>query len=135
MLDKDSKPDRKRNQHGTMTRIILGGDGATDLTAALQDTGVCVERIPAPITADSLETAGIETAAMYVLTDPNEATSIPIAREQNPDIDVVVIAPDSLPDFANHLADLVVRPDHFEQTLLIEEITRRLIQQIDEGER
>ncbi len=109
-----------------MTQIVVGGDGATELISALRNAGFTIDRISAPVTARALERTGIEEATMFVLTDVEEATSIPVARELNPGLDVVVLSRTSLPEFASPIADLVIHPEAMDATMLVEELARRV---------
>ena len=108
-----------------MSQIIVGGDGGTELVGSLREEGFAIDRVPAPVTARALEDSGIGEAAMFVLTDVDEATSIPIARELNAGLDVIVLSRTSLPEFASPIADLVVHPDAIDPSMLVEELARR----------
>lgn len=70
----------------------------------------------------ALEEAGIHETDVFVLTEMDQATSIAIAKDLNPDLKVVVYNRDSLPDFARRQADLVVDPDLIDAATVAEEL-------------
>ncbi|WP_336343772.1 DUF7126 family protein [Halalkalicoccus ordinarius] len=86
-------------------------DDADALGDALQAEGFEVACIDGLADREALEEAGIDDAEVYLITDVVQATSIPVARERNERLRIVVYAPDSLPEFARPLADLIVGPD------------------------
>lgn len=84
------------------------GDALEDALAA---EGFDVTRIDGLAGREALEDAGVDDAEVYAITDVVQATSIPVAREHNERLRIVVYARDSLPEFARPLADLIVDPD------------------------
>lgn len=105
----------------SMTAVVAGPDrGIGD---ALADRGVSVSRISGLITGEALAGAGIETADLYVLTDVSEATSIPIAKDENPSLRVVVYSPDTIPEFVRGQVDFAMAPDVLAPDVLAEELT------------
>lgn len=70
----------------------------------------------------ALEEAGIVDADVYVLTEVEQATSIPVAVDLNPDLKIIVYADGSLPDFARGQADLVLDPALFDPESVAEEL-------------
>jgi len=93
--------------------VIVTGTDEYDIAAAIDGAGhdvttVDVGNLPA------LKSAGIDTADVYVLTELEQATSIPLATERNPGLTVLVYADGSLPDFARGQADLVLDPALFD---------------------
>ena len=70
----------------------------------------------------ALDEAGIDGADLYVLTDAGQATSIPVARERNPDVRVVVYTGDSLPEFVSGQEVLAVDPALLDASAVAEEI-------------
>lgn len=95
-----------------MTGVVAGTD-EHDLGDALEAAGVPVERVDVA-NREALETAGVATADVYVLTEVEQATSIVVARELAPDVRIVVYSNGSLPDFARGQADLILDPALFE---------------------
>ncbi|WP_336364250.1 DUF7126 family protein [Halalkalicoccus salilacus] len=91
------------------------GSGANDDESGLEDAlvaqGIDVARIDGLADREALENAGIDEADVYAITDVVQATSIPVARERNEGLRIVVYTRDSLPEFARPLADLIVDPD------------------------
>ncbi|WP_313694597.1 DUF7126 family protein [Halorarum halobium] len=104
------------------TSAIVAGPDEHGLGDALDSQDVAVTRIDGVVTADRLEAAGIEDAALFVLTDVDEATSIPVAKELNPDARAVVYADDSLPEFAKGQVDLAVDPELLAADAVAEEL-------------
>lgn len=82
-----------------MSNAVIAGDDADGLGDALEAEGVDVTRAAGTASREALETAGIGTADLFVLTDAGLATSILVARELNPDLRVVAYTGDSLPEF------------------------------------
>jgi hypothetical protein len=104
-----------------MNAIVVGPD-ADGLGDALGAEGVEVTRIEEMGTRPALEEAGITEAAIMVLTEAQDATAIPIAKDLNDAVRVVVYADDDLPDFARGQADLIVDP----QLLSVEAVAEEL---------
>ena len=90
--------------------IIVGPDG-DGLGEALLDRGVEIARIEGAATREKLVEAGIETEETFVLTDTREATAIPIAKDDNPEVRVIVYSEETIPEFARGQADLAVDPN------------------------
>ena len=102
-------------------KVVLVGSDPEDITAALASAG------HSPTVADignrpGLEEAGIHEADVYLLTEMDQATSIAVAKDLNPDLRVVVYADGSLPDFASRQTDLVVDPQLLEPEAVAEEL-------------
>ena len=103
------------------TAVVAGPDehGVGEELTALDAT---VSRIEGVVSADALKHAGIADADYLVLTDADEATGIPVAKELNPSVTVVTYADRSLPEFVAGVADLAVDPALVSPTLLAEEL-------------
>lgn len=101
--------------------VFVGPD--RDLGAALESGGAELARVDGLANGDALRTAGIETADLLVLTDVGEATAVPVARELNPSLRVVVYAPDTLPEFVRGQVDLAVSPAVLSPAVVAEELT------------
>ncbi|MFB6281583.1 MAG: CTP synthetase [Haloferacaceae archaeon] len=104
--------------------VVVVGPDEEGLGAALADRGVEVRRVAGVPTAEGLSSAGIGLADLYLLTDVEEASSIPVAREHNADVRVVVYADGSLPEFARRQADLAVDPALLGPGAVAEELIR-----------
>ncbi|WP_123623834.1 CTP synthetase [Halorubrum sp. CSM-61] len=106
---------------GDRVAVVAGPDehGLGEELAAL---GVEIRRIEGLVTGDALSEAGIEEAAYFVLTDVEEATGIPIAKELNPNVLAVTYAERSLPEFVAGVADLAIDPALMDPTLVAEEL-------------
>lgn len=104
-----------------LTAVVAGPDerGLGEELAAL---GVEITRIDGLVTASKLETAGIADADLFVLTDVEEATGIPVAKELNPEVRIVTYASRSLPEFVATVADIAVDPDLLGPETVAEEL-------------
>lgn len=109
-----------------MTKIILAGADATDIGPALTEAGGTVARVEPPVTSNAMQAAGLDEADLFVLTDTEEATSLPLVRDRRPDIEIVVYSTDSVPDFASHIADLIIDPAALPLPTVVEEVLGRL---------
>ncbi len=103
-----------------MEVVLIGNDG--ELRSALEAEGANVRRIEGVASGRALSEAGIEDADLLVLTDVSEATAIPVARELNGEIRIAVYARDTLPEFAQPLADIAVDPDLLSADVVAEEL-------------
>ena len=90
--------------------IILSGPDEEGLTGELQALGAEVVRVEGIATRDSLAAAGLEAAHTLVLTEMDDASAIPVAKEANTEVQVVTYSRDSLPEFARGQADLAIDP-------------------------
>ena len=91
-----------------MYAILVGPD--RELETALRDQGVETTRLEEPATGESLDDARVADADLLVVTDVAEATAVPIAREANPDVRIVIYAPETMPEFVRGQVDLAVAP-------------------------
>jgi len=105
-------------------KVIVAGTDDHDVAAAITAEGHTVERVDIA-NRPALENAGVHDAAVLVLTEVQQATSIPVAKDLNGDLRVVVYADGSLPDFARGQADLVVDPDLIDPGTVAEELQSR----------
>lgn len=100
---------------------VVAGPDEHDISGALEAEGVDVRRVDVA-NRPGLEEVGIHEADAYVLTEVAQATSIPVAKDLEPDLRVLVYADGSLPDFARGQADLVVDPAVLEPATVAEEL-------------
>lgn len=91
-----------------MKAVVAGPDRG--LAAALEAEGVEVSRVDGVVRREDMLAAGIEDADLYVLTDVSEATSIPVALDDNPALRVVIYAPETMPEFVRGQVDLALDP-------------------------
>ena len=105
-----------------MKAIVAGADDHA-LGDALEAEGVDITRVEGIATRPALEEAGITETDTFVLTDAKGATAIPIAKDLNDDVRVVVYSDDSLPDFARGQADLIVDPSLLSADAVAEELS------------
>ena len=96
-----------------MSTIIVAGTDPEDIATAIEAEGFDVERVDVA-NRPALEEAGIHDSRTYVLTEVEQATSISVAKDLNPDVKVIVYADGSLPDFARGQADLALDPALFD---------------------
>ncbi|WP_435062632.1 DUF7126 family protein [Halobaculum sp. EA56] len=101
---------------------VVAGPDREDLGDELESLGVSVSRIDGVVTAGTLADAGIDEAALFVLTDPEEATGIVVAKERNPDVRAVVYAAETLPEFARGQTDLAVDPELLSAEVVADEL-------------
>jgi hypothetical protein len=94
-----------------MSKIVIGGVEDRGLVRAL-DTHDVTHAVTAD--ASGLEAAGIDAADAFVLTDLDQATAIPVAKDRNPGLTVLVYADGSLPEFATRQADKLLDPALFD---------------------
>ncbi|WP_348608003.1 DUF7126 family protein [Halobaculum rarum] len=101
---------------------VVAGPDSEDLGDELESLDVTVSRIDGAVTGGTLEAAGIDDAALFVLTDTAEATGIAVAKERNPDVRAVVYATESLPEFARGQADLAIDPELLSAAVVADEL-------------
>lgn len=104
-----------------MNAVIAGPD-EHELGAALDAEGIVVTRAAGTANRPALEEAGIVDANLLVLTDTELATAIPVAKDLNDDLHVVIYADDSLPEFAKGQADILLDPALFSTDAVAEEL-------------
>ena len=105
-----------------MTRAVIAGSDAARLGPALMTEGVDVTTAAGTANRDALEAAGIDEADVLVVTETTLATAIPVAKELNPDVRVVVYADGSLPDFARRQAGHILDPKLLDPDFVAEEV-------------
>ncbi|SHG79931.1 DUF7126 family protein [Halobaculum gomorrense] len=101
---------------------IVAGPDAEDLAGELESHDVAVSHIDGAVTGGTLDDAGIDDAALFVLTDLTEATGIAVAKERNPDVRAIVYATETLPEFAKGQTDLAVDPDLLSAAVVADEL-------------
>jgi hypothetical protein len=101
---------------------IVAGPDPDGLGDALETEGVTVHRITDVVSLKTLQAAGLDEAELLVLTDVGEASGIPVAKENTPEIRVVVYSRENLPDFAKGQADLAVDPELLDVSVVAEEL-------------
>ncbi|MFC7175849.1 DUF7126 family protein [Halosegnis marinus] len=104
-----------------MRAVLAGGDG-DGLGDALAAEGVEVTRAEGTGARPDLEEAGIVDADVLVLTEMHLATSIPVAKDLNPEVRVVVYAHGSLPEFAKGQAGHILDPELLDPAFVAEEV-------------
>lgn len=105
-----------------MERVLLAGPDENGLEAAFDALDVETTRIAGPVTRETLHEAGVADATVLVLTDMRDASAIPVAKDENPDLRVVTYCPDSLPEFARGQTDLAVDPALIGSSMFAEEL-------------
>lgn len=104
----------------TLNVTIAGPDDAA-IADAIEAEGHTVSIAPVG-NRPGLEEVGIHDADVYLLTDFEQATSIPVAKDLNEDVRIIVYAEGSLPDFASRQTDLVVDPNLLSPEAVAEEL-------------
>jgi hypothetical protein len=102
--------------------VILAGPDENGLEDAFDALGIETSRISGPVTRESLLAAAVADATVLVLTDMRDASAIPVAKDENPDLRVVTYCADSLPEFARGQTDLAVDPALIESAMFAEEL-------------
>jgi len=102
-------------------KVVIAGPDEDEIGAAVEAEGHTVTTVPLG-NRPGLEEAGIHDADVYLLTDFEQATSIAVAKDLNPDVRVVAYAEGSLPDFASRQTDLVVDPNLLGPDAVAEEL-------------
>jgi Trk K+ transport system NAD-binding subunit len=103
-----------------MKAILVGPDRG--LGEALESAGVSLSRIDGLGTGSALREAGVAEADLLVVTDVEEATAIPIAKEASPAIRAVIYSPETMPEFVRGQVDLAVDPDLIAPDVVAEEL-------------
>ncbi|MFB6250891.1 MAG: CTP synthetase [Halobellus sp.] len=103
-------------------QVLLTGADDDDLGTALETLGAEVIRVEGVANRDSLDDAGLADAHTLVLTDMDDASAIPVAKEANTEIRVVAYSRDSLPEFARGQADLAIDPALLTADVVAEEL-------------
>ncbi len=93
-------------------KIIIGGADDRGLVQALETANEVTQTAVAD--GETLETAGIADADAFVLTDLEQATAIPVAKDHNPDLTVLVYAEGSLPEFVTRQTNKLLDPALFD---------------------
>lgn len=101
--------------------VLVAGAENGSLADAVRAEGHDVSVAPVG-NRPGLEDAGILEADVYLLSEMEQATSIAVAKDLNPDVRVIVYASGSLPDFATRLADVVVDPALLEPATVAAEL-------------
>ncbi|WP_137284801.1 DUF7126 family protein [Halorussus salinisoli] len=104
-------------------KAILVGPDEDGLGDALEAEGVELTRIENVANRPALEEAGITDADTLVLTETEGATVVPVAKDLNEDVRVVVYTDADLPDFARGQTDLIVDPALLSAEAVAEELT------------
>ncbi len=107
---------------GDSVTVVVAGPDEHGVGEELTALGATVSRIEDVVSAAALTDAGIADADYLVLTDVEEATGIPVAKELNPDVTVVTYAERSLPEFVAAVADLAVDPALLTAAVVAEEL-------------
>ncbi len=102
--------------------VIVAGPDDHDIGPALSAEGATVTDLEGVITRPRLEEAGIVDADLYVLTDLDQATTIPIVCDLNKDLRTVVYADRTIPEFVSAQLDLAVDPALLEPSVVAETI-------------
>ncbi len=103
---------------------ILVGPDPEGLGEQLGKQDVDVATIEGVATRPKLEETGVHEADLFVLTDVDQATAIPIVKDLNEEVRAVVYDRRSLPEFVKGQADLAVDPELLGPDAVAEELAR-----------
>jgi Trk K+ transport system NAD-binding subunit len=103
-------------------KVVVVGTDPDRLGAALEARGAEVSYAEGTGARPALEDAGVVEADLLVLTEAELATSIPVAKDLNPDLRVVAYARDSLPEFVKGQAGHIVDPRLLSAEAVAEEL-------------
>ena len=108
----------------TSMHVIVGGPDEDGIADALEAEGATVNRITGVISRPALEAAGIVDAELYVLTDLEQATTVPIAHSltDNDDLRSVTYDRRSIPEFITRQLDLAIDPELMDPSIVAEEL-------------
>ncbi|MFC7059243.1 DUF7126 family protein [Halovenus salina] len=95
------------------THVVVTGTDTHDIAGAIEEEGFAVTAVDIG-NRSVLEDADIAEAEVYVLTEAAQATSVPVAKDINSELKVVVYTEDSLADFALPQTDLILDPALFD---------------------
>ncbi|RLM57299.1 CTP synthetase [Halobellus sp. Atlit-31R] len=107
--------------------VLVAGPDVDGLGDALEARGAAVVRVAGIATRDSLTAAGLDEADTLVLTDMDDASAIPVAKEAKPDVRIVTYATDSLPEFARGQTDLAIDPALLSVDVVADELVEGLV--------
>ncbi|WP_235027971.1 CTP synthetase [Halorubrum sp. JWXQ-INN 858] len=126
MSDQDTErkadQDAERDDEDDAVRAIVVGPDEHGLGEELIALDAVVTRIEGVVATEALRAAGIEDADYLVVTDVEEATGIPVAKERNPDVVAVTYAERSLPAFVAAVADVAMDPALLSAAAVAEEL-------------
>lgn len=105
----------------TETRVVVAGTDTHDIAETIAADGFAVSVVDVG-NRSALESVDIAEADIYVLTEAAQATSIPVAKDLNPELKVVVYAEESLADFALPQTDLILDPALFDPEAVTAEL-------------
>ena len=104
-----------------MSEVIVAGKDVHSIGAAIEAEGFDVARVDIA-NRPALEENGIHGAETFVLTEMEQATSISVAKDLNPELKVLIYSEGSLPDYASRQTDLSLDPALFEPAAVAAEL-------------
>lgn len=107
-----------------MSKVVVAGEDSDRLGEALESQGATVRYAEGTANRPALEDAGILDADVFVLTDPELATSITVALDCNPDLRIYIYTSGSVPEFVKGQAGHIVDPALLDPDTVAEEILR-----------
>jgi len=102
--------------------ILIAGPDTDGLADELEALGAEVVRVEGIATRESLDAAGLAEAHTLVLTEMDDASAIPVAKEANTQVRIVTYSRDSLPEFARGQTDLAIDPALLSVDIVAEEL-------------
>lgn len=102
------------------TAILIGPDRG--LGAAFESNDIETLQTEDIATGEWLDAVGVDSADIVVLTDVSQATAIPVAKDRNPALRIVVYSPDTIPEFVRGQVDFAVDPAALSPEVVAEEL-------------
>lgn len=90
--------------------VIVAGIDDHDIADAIESEDHAVERIDLA-NRPALEEASVHETDVIVLTEVEQATAVPVAKDLNGDVRIILYTKGSIPDFASRQADMLVDPE------------------------
>ncbi len=109
-----------------MSEVIVVGTDPDRLADALEAADLEVARVAADAGGADLEAAGGSAAAVLLLTGAGQASLVPVARDLNDRIAIVLYADEGFPDFASAQADLAVDRTLVDRDAIVDAIVDRV---------
>jgi hypothetical protein len=107
-----------------MDSAVFVGPDEAGLATALEDAGVGVTHVADTATRPALEEAGAVEADLLVVTDVGQGTAVPIARDLNEDLRVLLYTGDGLPEYLSAMAVTKMDPRLLGPAAVTEELLR-----------
>ncbi len=105
-----------------MSEVVVAGGDPDGVGDALEARGAVVRQAAGTANRPALEEAGIVEADTFVITDAGLATAVPIAKDLNPEVRIVMYCRDAVPEFVKGQAGHIIDPDVLDPATVADEI-------------